>query len=125
MAVDTALRLLELVALLFPVVALLLQLQYRAAETPEIERFGLLAGGVLLGLLAFTFLLASVALLQSGIDGGFLVVGVVLVTVVGLLLPTIVVLTRETFLDSLRTSFEAAAARVAGLRHSDGDPGED
>lgn len=46
MAVDTALRLLELVALLFPVVALLLQLQYRAAETPELERIGLLVTAV-------------------------------------------------------------------------------
>lgn len=121
MAVNTALRLLELVALLFPVVALLLQLQYRAAETPELERIGLLAGGILLGLLAFSFLLAAVEALLSGIDLGFLAAGVALVTAVGLLLPVLVVLTREAFLETISGSLVSLATTVDEARTRSGE----
>jgi hypothetical protein len=123
MAVDTALRLLELVALLFPVVALLLQLQYRAAETTEMERVGLLAGGALLGLLGFSFLLAAVDLLRSGVGSVVLVVVTGLVAVAGFSVPGIVVLSRAGFVEGLRSTTEGFVSRLGavGATSEDGD----
>lgn len=116
--VDTSLvafRLLELVALLFPVVALLLQLQYRAVDTEELARKGLIAGIGFLLLLDVSFLLVTMYLIN--VDSMPLLLSVALVTtaLLGVQLPVIVVLSSQTLVDGVEelcSSFVRRASRA-------------
>jgi hypothetical protein len=63
----SALGLLEVVALLFPVVALLLQLQHRTADSAALQQLGFVSGISLLVFLALAFaLVVAHVLLTSG-----------------------------------------------------------
>jgi hypothetical protein len=96
--VDTALaafRLLELIALLFPVVALLVQLQHRAADSVELKVLGLVTGTSLLVLLSISFLHLSLYLVSTYSLPALLIVPLVGMSVLSFALPVLIVLSSE------------------------------
>jgi hypothetical protein len=121
MAALVALRLLELVALLFPVVALLLQLQNRAVESDELQRLGLLAGLSQLSLLSATTVLAGGELLLSGTLPPLLALVVGVLIAVGLSIPVLVVASSARFVAVGEQALERIEQR---LRHR-GSGGEE
>lgn len=95
-----AFRLLELIALLFPVVALLLQLQHRVVDTEKLARQGLAAGLGLVMILAVSFVLVSVHLLGTNSLPLLLSLSLVTTSLLGLQLPVLIVFSSETFVES-------------------------
>lgn len=87
-----ALRLLELIALLFPVVALLLQLQHRAVDSSDRVEFGGMVGIGLTILLSLSFFFVALFLVGTYTLSTLLVVSVAILAISGLLVPILVVL---------------------------------
>lgn len=108
-----ALRLLELIALLFPVVGVLLQLQYRATDSDWLERVGLLAGAGLLTLLSMSFVSASGHLQRHRQLQPLASFSLLLLSSVGFLLPAIVLLSSREFFAVAKSVRERT---VDGLR---------
>jgi hypothetical protein len=105
--VDTSLaafRLLELIALLFPVVALLVQLQHRAADSVELETLGLVAGASLLVLLSVSFFHLSIYLVSLQSVPSLFTIPIIGMSVLSLTLPVLIVLSSETFIDRVRNA---------------------
>lgn len=86
-----ALRLLELIALLFPVVALLLQLQYRE-NTNDMAAIGGVIGTGLVLLLSLSFSFVTLYLVTAHELSALLTVSIVVITIMALLVPLLVVL---------------------------------
>lgn len=113
--VDTSLaafRLLELIALLFPVVALLVQLQHRIVDTEALTRLGLVAGLGLLTMLSITFVLVSVHLLGVESIPLLLSISLGMLSLLGLQLPVLVVLSSRSFVDSTKGAYSTAIGLV-------------
>ena len=105
--VDTSLaafRLLELIALLFPVVALLVQIQHRAADSVELETLGLVAGASLLVLLSVSFFHLSIYLVSLQSVPSLFTIPIIGMSVLSLTLPVLIVLSSETFIDRVRNA---------------------
>jgi len=105
--VDTSLaafRLLELIALLFPVVALLVQLQHRAADSVELETLGLVAGASLLVLLSVSFFHLSIYLVSLQSVPSLFTIPIIGMSVLSLTLAVLIVLSSETFIDRVRNA---------------------
>lgn len=94
-ATPSTLGLLEIIALLFPVVALLLQLQHRAADSESLQRLGFVSAISLLLFLAFAFALIVAHVLLSSSPPLLLVGSMLLTTGVSLLIPILVALSTE------------------------------
>lgn len=106
--VDTSLaafRLLELIALLFPVVALLVQLQHRVVDTEELARQGLAVGLGLLTMLSVSFVLVSVHLLGVKSIPLLLSISLATMSLLGLQLPVLIVLSSRSFVDSTKGAY--------------------
>jgi hypothetical protein len=117
--VDTllaAFRLLELIALLFPVVALLVQLQHRAVDSGRLERIGLGAGMSLLVLLSISFLQSSLYLITTQSLPSLLAYPLLAMTVISLTLPLLIVLSSERFTSEASKTCSTAFAVVSQLR---------
>ena len=129
--VDTSLaafRLLELIALLFPVVALLLQLQHRVVDTEALARQGLAAGLGLLTMLSASFVLVGVYLLSIESIPLLLSISLATMSLLGLQLPVIVVLSSKTFVDTTTSAYSTTIDAFRAVRNalkfergSDGD----
>ncbi|WP_115862812.1 hypothetical protein [Halorussus litoreus] len=103
--VDTSLaafRLLELIALLFPVVALLLQLQHRAVDAEELALQGLVTGMGLLMLLSVSFVLVAVYLIDANSMPLLLAMALGTITLLGVQLPVMIVLASRNLLKPAR-----------------------
>lgn len=98
-ASPSALGLLEIIALLFPVVALLLQLQHRAADSERVERFGFVAGIGLFALLSLSFVLVFTRLVVVD-QPGLLALALGFTTLTSVLLPALLVLASETMVEN-------------------------
>lgn len=108
--VDTSLaafRLLELIALLFPVVALLVQLQHRVVDTEALVRYGLVAGLGLLTMLSVSFLFVTAYLLRMESIPLLLAISLATMSLLGLQLPVLIVLSSKTFVDSTTSAYSA------------------
>ena len=113
--VDTSLaafRLLELIALLFPVVALLVQLQHRVVDTEALARQGLAAGLGLLTMLSISFLFVSVYLLSVESIPLLLSISLAMLSILGLQLPVLIVLSSESFVDSTTGAYSATIGLI-------------
>jgi F0F1-type ATP synthase assembly protein I len=103
--VDTSLaafRLLELIVLLFPVVALLIQLQHRAADSARLETLGFVAGTSLRVLLSLSFLHLSVYLVSLQSHPSLFTIPIVGMSVLSLTLPALIILSSKAFTDEVR-----------------------
>lgn len=126
-----AFRLLNLLALLFPVVALTLQLQHRAADSAELERRGLVAGMGLLSLLSISFLLVSSHLLFSQSLPWLLSLALASTAAITLQIPFLVLFSSDTFVEALKSTFPVVSKKTIASKItvildsvSDDDPSE-
>lgn len=126
--VDTSLaafRLLELIALLFPVVALLVQLQHRAADSGRLEILGLGVGMSLLALLSISFLQLSLYLLTTESLPSLLAYSLLAMTVISLTLPSLFVLSSKRFTNEateMCTTILDATDQIRPKKHSGSGP---
>lgn len=103
-----ALRLLELIALLFPVVALLLQLQHRV-DSSGLGVIGGVVGTGLAILLSLSFFLVALYLVVANTLSSLLAVSIGIIALTGFLVPVLVVL-------SLRGSIEVESDVASNAR---------
>lgn len=114
-----ALRLLELIALLFPVVALLLQLQHRAVDSSNRVAFGGMVGTGLTGLLSLSFVTVALYLVTALEPSSLLAASIAVIAFTALLVPVLVVLSLGrpvdlllNFASSARTMIRTVASQT-------------
>ena len=99
----SALGLLEVIALLFPVVALLLQLQHRAADSEDLQQLGFISGISLVVFLALAFALISTHMLLASRTPLLLAAAMLFMTGVSFLIPVLIALSFEAMTGPLST----------------------
>lgn len=114
-----ALRLLELIALLFPVVALLLQLQHRVMDSNDLTVIGVVVGTGLVVLLSLSFFTVSLYLVFSQALTSLLTFSIAVIAITGFLVPILVVLLLEESIDvgqtlspCVRTTIRTTGSRM-------------
>lgn len=117
----SALGLLEIIALLFPVVALLLQLQHRTADSERVERFGLVAGIGLFASLSLSFVLVFVHVVVTD-QPVLLVLALAFMTITSLLLPILVAFASEEMIETVLDVFAFDRSRYDSRLRQPGSP---
>lgn len=121
--VDTSLavvQLLKLIALLFPVVALLLQLQHRAVDSVELKNLGLVAGMSLLALLSLSFLQLSLYLLSTQSPPVLLAFPLLAIAFISLMLPVLVVFSSERITEEMKAILSMVRVEISSVRAAKG-----